>query len=59
MWQENVGTGKQNFDGDKNNSKIAGTVANTFLNSRVFFRSKRHIGQKESEISIFSRNRQQ
>ena len=28
--------GKQNFDGDKNNSKIAGTVANTFLNSRVF-----------------------
>ena len=45
--------GKQNFDGDKNNSKIASTVANTFLNSGVFFRSKRHIGQKESEISIF------
>ena len=45
--------GKQNFDGDKNNSKIAGRVANTFLNSGVFFRSKRHIGQKESEISIF------
>ena len=27
---------KQNFDGDKNNSKIAGTVVNTFLNSGVF-----------------------
>ena len=34
---------KQNFDGDKNNSKIAGTVVNTFLNSGVFCRSKRHI----------------
>ena len=45
--------GKQNFDGGKNNCKIAGRVANTFLNSGVFFRSKRHIGQKESEISIF------
>ena len=36
--------GKQNFDGDKNNSKIAGTVANTFLSIFPFkttYRTKR------------------
>ena len=44
--------GEQNFDEDKNN-QIGSAVVNTLLNSGVFFHSKLHIGQKESEILIF------